>query len=433
MLCKILFAALLAQTYAITPRRRALKRVDVPKASKLKKQPAASTKKQAATEDVGFAHRYFSTQIDESRFFFRALAVRGGGEEKPLITPEKVLSYGGAALLAGMTVYLVEKLPRSGGQAPAFLSAFGVPEPAAAVLFHLGYVLHCFLVLAVMPAGLKSAVFSPAGVVLVGTVFPLVESIKAAASTSTASEHDWLQYWILHGCLSVVSQDAGRFLSRFGDGVVNHFYEFQFYSVLWLILPMTDGSAVVNEQVTKKYITPLIQPTVRAAEGWLATLVLGAVNAGHIWFFAGVFTMLPAALKRLAVVGVGTAFPVAATMVAASTGDSAAEDKWLLYWSCFSLVTLVMTLVERTAGAPLGLYTVCLGATLYLMLPMFNGADVIFRNVLVPLAGQREALLLKDAKMLARTMVKQLPASRHGEAGEAVAQAFLDEAKKQGV
>ena len=67
------------------------------------------------------------------------------------------------------------------------------------------------------------------------------------------------------------------------------------------------------------------------------------------------------------------------------------------------------------------------------MLPMFNGADVIFRNVLVPLAGQREALLLKDAKGLARTMVKQLPASRHGEAGEAVAQAFLDEAKKQGV
>ena len=50
----------------------------------------------------------------------------------------------------------------------------------------------------------------------------------------------------------------------------------------------------------------------------------------------------------------------------------------------------------------------------------------------MPLAGQREALLLKDAKMLAKTMCKQLPASRHGEAGEAVAQAFLDEAKKQG-
>ena len=88
-----------------------------------------------------------------------------------------------------------------------------------------------------------------------------------------------------------------------------------------------------------------------------------------------------------------------------------------------------MTLVERTAGAPLGLYTACLGTTLYLMLPMFNGADVVFRNVLVPIAGQREALLLK--RQLAKTMVKQLPASRHGEAGEAIAEAFLVEAKMQ--
>ena len=52
-------------------------------------------------------------------------------------------------------------------------------------------------------------------------------------------------------------------------------------------------------------------------------------------------------------------------------------------------------------------------------------------NVLVPIAGQREALLLKDAKTLAKNMVKQLPASRHGEAGEAIAEAFLVEAKMQ--
>ena len=72
-----------------------------------------------------------------------------------------------------------------------------------------------------------------------------------------------------------------------------------------------------------------------------------------------------------------------------------------------------------------------LATTLYLMLPMFNGADVVFRNVLVPLAGQREALLLKDAKTLAKTMITQLPASRHGAAGEAIAEAFVVEAKMQ--
>ena len=37
----------------------------------------------------------------------------------------------------------------------------------------------------------------------------------------------------------------------------------------------------------------------------------------------------------------------------------------------------------------------------------------------------------QDAKMLAKNMIKQLPASRHGEAGEAIAEAFLVEAKMQ--
>ena len=86
MLTKILFAALLApSSLAITPRRRALRRVDVPKATKKQKNAAP-------IEDVGFAHRYFSTAIDDSRFFFRALAVRGGGEEKPLFTPAQTLA-----------------------------------------------------------------------------------------------------------------------------------------------------------------------------------------------------------------------------------------------------------------------------------------------------------------------------------------------------
>ena len=81
----LISALLLAQSFAITPRRHS--RVDVPKTSKLKKELAATEKQEsvAPTEDVGFAHRYFSTPIDDSRFFFRALAVRGGGEENPLV------------------------------------------------------------------------------------------------------------------------------------------------------------------------------------------------------------------------------------------------------------------------------------------------------------------------------------------------------------
>ena len=64
------------------------------------------------------------------------------------------------------------------------------------------------------------------------------------------------------------------------------------------------------------------------------------------------------------------------------------------------------------------------------MLPIFEGSEAVFRSILVPMLGMREALLLKDSRKLARDMVKQLPKDRLGAAGEAAAQAFLDEANK---
>ena len=89
-----------------------------------------------------------------------------------------------------------------------------------------------------------------------------------------------------------------------------------------------------------------------------------------------------------------------------------------------------MISAERFVGKVPGLYTVCLAVTLYLMLPIFEGSDAVFRQILVPLFRQREALLLKDAKVLAKNMVRQLPAGRHEEAGRAAAAAFLEETNK---
>ena len=89
-----------------------------------------------------------------------------------------------------------------------------------------------------------------------------------------------------------------------------------------------------------------------------------------------------------------------------------------------------MLSAERYIGKVPGLYTLCLACVLYLMLPIFEGSDAVFRSILVPLFRQREALLLKDAAKLARNMVLQLPADRLGEAGAAAAQTFMDEAKK---
>ena len=155
------------------------------------------------------------------------------------LTPAKVAAYVGAAALAAFTIALVKQVPRSGGHAPELVrelcANLGISELGATGLFHLGYFLHCFLVIAIMPRGLKDTVFSPAGVILLGTVFPLVESIKAAARSredSAATSRTWLMYWVMHGIFSFASHDMAKVIKRFGPRGGKHWYEFQFYSKL---------------------------------------------------------------------------------------------------------------------------------------------------------------------------------------------------------
>lgn len=233
-----------------------------------------------------------------------------------------------------------------------------------------------------MPQGLKETVFSPAGVILLGTVFPLVESIKAASRSndnSPAITQSWLMYWVMHGIFSFASHDMGKMVKRFGPKGGKHWYEFQFYMVLWLILPFTDGAAIIYELITKPYIVPIVAPIAKAAEGWLTTVALTLINASHLWFVVFFFMALPTVLKRFAVIAAGTAYPVAATIVAIATeNDGIADDKWLTYWSCFSLLYLGMISAERFVGKVPGLYTLCLAVTLYLMLPIFEGSDAVF-------------------------------------------------------
>lgn len=161
------------------------------------------------------------------------------------LTPAKVAAYVGAAVLATFTIALVKQVPRSGGHAPEFLrelcANLGISELGATGLFQLGYFLHCFLVIAIMPRGLKDTVFSPAGVILLGTVFPLVESIKAAARSredSAATSRTWLMYWVMHGIFSFASHDMAKVIKRFGPRGGKHWYEFQFYSK-WVTLAIS--------------------------------------------------------------------------------------------------------------------------------------------------------------------------------------------------
>jgi hypothetical protein len=61
------------------------------------------------------------------------------------------------------------------------------------------------------------------------------------------------------------------------------------------------------------------------------------------------------------------------------------------------------------------------------MLPMFQGADKLFRKVLVPLARLQEMLLLRDAIQVKKQMLKDLPHERAVAVRQAIAQFYADD------
>jgi hypothetical protein len=293
-------------------------------------------------------------------------------------------------------------------------------------LFHLAYFLHALCVIFIMPERVKSIIFSSTGVTTLGTLFPIVESICIDVETDNTV---WLQYWIMHGVFSYATEFVDELAVKFPH-ILKHWWEFEFYMILWLILPFTDGATVLYDRFTKPVLVPMLRPIKEKCEGWLTTMVLAAVNVSHLWFVGMIFMALPIVLKRAAVIIVGTAYPVLASIVSVADAEDGDVTRWLTYWSCFSILFLIMSGVEKSIGSSPGLYTLCLAAVIYLMLPIFNRSDAVFRNVLVPLFRQREALIVKDARALAKSLTKQLPADRHEEARKAAAAAFMEEATR---
>jgi hypothetical protein len=61
------------------------------------------------------------------------------------------------------------------------------------------------------------------------------------------------------------------------------------------------------------------------------------------------------------------------------------------------------------------------------MLPMFRGADKVFRKILVPLAGLQELLILRDSILIKKQMLKDLDPERAKIVRKSIAKFFDDD------
>jgi TB2/DP1, HVA22 family len=326
---------------------------------------------------------------------------------------EKIFIYLGAIACVAAAAPLLHRIPRTKGRR---------------VLWHVAYVILAALTLIFLPEYIQDEIFSPGGVVVVGTLLPVYESIVAICTIGEQDDTAWLQYWITAATISFSTEFMDDITARL-PAAGEYWFETEFFFTLWLLLPMTDGAALIYDFLTKPYLVPMAQKFKTIFEGYMG-LLLTMVNTSYIWVIWYALLYLPEGAKRFLVVALGTLYPICASIVSVSTSTSSLDDTmWLTYWTTFSLLFVFMDYVENFVGGIPGFYSLCAVAVVYLFLPMFNGAEVVFRRVLVPLSGQYENMLLHDAHVVKAGMLKSLPVDQHDRVLEKTAHIFLKGSK----
>lgn len=318
---------------------------------------------------------------------------------------------------------LIKTVPRTGGKNP---------------MFHVGFLVFCVIVIGLFPEPIHDIIFTPGGVLVVGTLIPLYESIKAVVSIDDDGDGEskgdsddttWLQFWVASGAFTYCTEWMDVVAEHFPQ-IAEQWYQLELFTLLWLLLPVTDGSTLLFHNFVGPICGTFATSVKEKVEGKMA-LIFFVINSSYIWFLWFIFLTLDEEEKRTIVIAVGTIYPIAASTVVCSTKSDRRDDSfWVCYWICFSILFLMMDYLEHFVGEIRGFYSLCLCATVYLFLPIFKGADVVFRQIIVPITGQYENMHLKDIHLMKVQMLKNIPKESRSAVMAKAAAIFNDDKSK---
>ena len=313
------------------------------------------------------------------------------------LDPEKLIIYSVGIVVLAAAAPLVRKIPRNGGKN---------------IVCHVAFAGATIAILLFVPDFIQDEIFSPGSVMVIGTLIPVYESIHAACSFGQGDDVAWLQYWLAASLLNFGTEFIDDVKDAFPNGG-EHWFEFELVFAIWLMFPLTDGATLLYDNITKPFLAPVAKQLKDKMDRWIG-IILAIVNTSSLWFVWFAFLTLPEEARRFLVVAMGTAYPMVASIMAATTssnddGLQDADTFWLTYWVCFSTLFLAMDYLENFVGEIPGFYSICLAATIYLFLPLFQGANVVYRRILVPLTGHQKELLLHDAWKVRLSIEKSIP------------------------
>jgi len=292
---------------------------------------------------------------------------------------------------------------------------------------HLRYGIVAILTIALLPFEISKYVFSEFTVSLIGFVFPIYESVLAVCTPDEEDDTDWLRYWTIGGVFFVFTEWVDNAVDS--DVFDVRWYKFTVFLLFWLYYPRTSGAVLIDTHLTQKYLAPHLQPMQKSLSNIIDAIVKSFVNAVHLYIIWIFFMFLPQGWKRIAAVLVGTVYPYISSVVAISTDEFEDDAFWLTYWSCYGILFILMDFLETWLGWIPGFYTLIILSEVYLMLPMFGGAEKIFRKILVPLFGLTELLMVRDAFLVKKNLLRDLPPERAELVRKTIAEFFTEEAQ----
>ena len=289
---------------------------------------------------------------------------------------------------------------------------------------HALYWVVAIVTVIVLPSEVSSHVFTGLTITLVGAIYPVYRAVKACCTPDEDDDKEWLQFWVGGGILFMMTTWVDDVIyNEYAKGVWLGSLLFTF---IWLYFPLTCGAQLVYERVT----VPLLGHRVQHVQNEITTFILYAqsvASALHIYLVWLFFMILPSDLKRVVAISIGTIYPFLCSVTAAA-GDRIEDiTYWLTYWAAYGCLFVIMTMIEHWMGQTGVLYCFVILITVYLMLPMFRGADKVFRNILVPLAGLKEMLMLRDAYQIKKQMLKDLDPERAKLVGKSISYLFDNE------
>jgi len=298
---------------------------------------------------------------------------------------------------------------------------------------HLIYWAVAVAIIVFHPHTIGDKVLSGFGCFVIGIVFPGFMSLKALMTPEADDDARWLMYWVVFS--------AFTFLTEWIDVISQYFdfwYELQFFILIWFQLPFTDGLNLCYDFV----VVPLMRPVFRKVDeymgqSWLLLwTMLATVNLTMLGMVLVVLFVMPDLMTTFLITCVGVAYPVLNSMKLLAKRDEDGTFGWLMYWVAFCLVRLSMEFVEELEayldeGA---LHRLLLVVTVWLQLPLTKGAEVLFRSVLVPLAGLQAELCVLDVRRALNEAggLHKNKATHVGQAAEAMARSLLLAAQQVG-